>query len=320
MAELTVVGMRVVNEVAARGSFTAAAAALGYTQSAVSRQVALMEDAVGARLFERMARGVRLTAPGAVLLRHIAAVLDRIDAAELELKGLRDGLEGRLTLGAFPTALNALVPRALARLTGEHPAVQIRLREGGTLAQLRRVRARRIQVAVVAAGGGLEYELGDLLADRLLEGGPQLAVAEGHRFAQRGWVSVGELGDEPWIVGEADDSGPQFGPWPTLGGTPTIAYSVREWPARLGLVAAGLGIAVVPTLISDTLPPGIRLITVDDPRPLRREVLAVTLPERSPGVDALISALRVEGAVIASRAHGSPRVTTSAIPVRDDAT
>jgi DNA-binding transcriptional LysR family regulator len=320
MADLTVVGMRVVREVAARGSFTAAAAALGYTQSAVSRQVALTESAAGAPLFERMARGVRLTAAGTLLLRHITAVLERIDAAELELKGLHDRLESRLTLGAFPTALNALVPRALARIAREHPAVQVRLREGGTPAQLRRVRANRMQVAVVAAGGGLEYELEDLRADRLLEGGPQLAVADDHRFAQRGWVSVGELGDEPWIVGEADDSGPQFGPWPTLEGTPRIAYSVREWSARLGLVAAGLGIAVVPTLIADTLPPGVTSIVVDDPRPLRREVLAVTLPERSRGIEALVSALRVEGKAIAERTRAARALTTSPVPVRDHET
>ena len=105
MSELTLAGLRVVQEVAARGSFTAAADALGYTQSAVSRQVAAMERAAGARLFERLARGVRPTSAGKVLLRHGGQLLERVDAATLELGGLRDRLEGRLAVGAYPLSL-----------------------------------------------------------------------------------------------------------------------------------------------------------------------------------------------------------------------
>src|SRR3954451_7359970 len=87
--------------------------ALGYTQSAVSRQVAAMEQAAGAPLFERLARGVRPTGAGTVLLRHAAVLLEGVDAATLELGGLRDRLEGRLAVGAYPAMLAMLVPRAL---------------------------------------------------------------------------------------------------------------------------------------------------------------------------------------------------------------
>jgi DNA-binding transcriptional LysR family regulator len=291
VGELTLTGMRIVSEVAARGSLTAAGRALGYTQSAVSRQVALMEAAVGAQLFERLPRGVRPTARGRALLSHVQAILSRVDAALLEQSVLAETLADRLVLGAFPTALSALVPRALARLRDKHPAITVALREGGSIAQLRRLRASRLHVAVIATGGGLEYDLDGLEADRVLHGTPLLAVPETHRLARRSWVNVAELRAETWIVGEADDGGPQFGPWPTLDTEATIGHSLRDWPARLGLVAAGLGIAVIPSLIADTLPPGVRAITVEDPRPLRREILAVTRPGRSASVQALVDAL-----------------------------
>jgi DNA-binding transcriptional LysR family regulator len=306
MAELTLAGLRVVREVAARGSFTAAADALGYTQSAVSRQVAAMEDVAGAPLFERLARGVRLTRAGVVLLRHAGSLLDRADAALLELGGLRYRLEGRVAIGAFPSALGVLVPRALANLRRRHPAVVTTLREGSTPTHLRRLRAGHLEAAVIAVGADLPpYRLDDLRIDLLIEGGLLVAVPETHRLARRGTVDVTELENETWIVGDGGD-GPQFGVWPGLPDTSRIAYTVRDWTARLGLVAAGLGMAVIPTLAADTVPSGVRLVAVDDPRPVHRSAAVVTRPGRSPTVDALVNALREEGSAIAARSVGHP--------------
>ena len=298
--------MRVVREVAARGSFTAAADALGYTQSAVSRQVGLMEQASGARLFERLPRGVRVTAHGEALLGHAGAILDRVETASLELRSLDDAIAGRIAIGAFPTALAWLVPRALARLAADHPGLRISLREGGSVAQLRRLRAGRIQVAVVAVGGGLDYELDDLEADVLLHGRPRLAVAADHPLADRGWVNVGELEHETWIIGEADASGPQFGVWPGLRGEPRIGHALRDWTGRLGLVAAGLGVALIPSLLADALPAGVVALRVEDPLPLRRDVLAVTRRSRSAAAEAVVDSLRETGASFADGVRGSP--------------
>jgi DNA-binding transcriptional LysR family regulator len=294
VTELTVTGLRVLQEVAARGSFTAAAQTLGYSQSAVSRQVALLESTAGAPLFERLPRGVRPTPTGIALLRHAGPVLERLDAAVQELRTMREGLAGRLRLGAFPTAMAGLIPGALARLAEQAPGVAVRLREGGSVAQLRRLRAGRLDVAVIATGAGLDYDLEGLLADRLLSGRPWLAVGLGHRFAERGWATVGELAGERWIVGEPEADGPQFGAWPTLDGPQRVAHAVRDWPARFGLVAAGLGVAVVPGLLAHAAPPGVRIVAVDDPRPQLRTVLAVTAPTRSPAVEAVVGSLRDE--------------------------
>jgi DNA-binding transcriptional LysR family regulator len=297
MSELTITGLRVVREVAARGSFSAAADALGYTQSAVSRQVAAMEAAAGVPLFERRPRGAEPTRAGRALLGHGAAVLEHVEAARLELAGMRDRLEGRLTVGAFPTALSVLVPRALARLREAHPALVVLLREGGTPAHLRRLRAGRLEVATVATGDGLEpYDLSGLRAERVIEGGLMVAVGSGHHLAGRDTVDVAELEHEAWIV--AGGEPPQFDVWPAAPGKPRVAHAVRDWPGRLGLVAAGLGIAVVPEIVAGAMPPGVRLIAVDEANPVRRAVLAVTRPERSPGAAALVEALRAEGAAL----------------------
>jgi DNA-binding transcriptional LysR family regulator len=299
MTDLTLTGMRIVYEVGTRGSFTAAARALGYTQSGVSRQVGLAEQALGVELFERLPRGVRPTARGEVLIRHAKSILERIDGVMLELQELDEPLSERLVLGAFPTALAALVPRALAKMRADHPALKVRISEGGTEAQLRRVRAGRTAIAVIATGFGLDYDLDDLEVDLLLHGTPQLIVSAQHRFAERTWVNVAELRDEAWIVGEADRGGPQFGTWPTLDGELSVAHSLRDWTARLGLVAAGLGVAVIPSVFVPALPAGIRALRVEDPRPFRRDVLAVTLPGRSPSIDAVIAALHLEAAQLA---------------------
>jgi DNA-binding transcriptional LysR family regulator len=296
MPELTLIGMRVVYEVGTRGSFTAAARALGYTQSGVSRQVGLAEQALGVELFERLPRGVRPTSRGDVLIRHARSILERIDSAMLELEELDEPLSERLVLGAFPTALAALAPRALAKVRTDHPALTVRISEGGTEAQLRRVRAGRTAIAVIAVGFGLDYDLDDLEVDLLLHGTPRLIVSAQHRFADRSWVNVAELRAEAWIVGEADRTGPQFGTWPTLDGDLTVAHSVRDWTARLGLVAAGLGVAVIPSVLVPALPPGVHALRVEDPRPFRRDVLAVTLPDRSASIDAVIGALHAEAA------------------------
>jgi DNA-binding transcriptional LysR family regulator len=158
----------------------------------------------------------------------------------------------------------------------------VNLREGTTPTHLRRLRAGRLEVAVIALGPDLPYPLDDLRPDLLLEGGLLVAVPSGHRLARRDSVDVADLEDDAWIVGDAAGGDPQFG----------------VWPARLGLVATGLGLAVVPAMVAGAMPPGVELVAVDDPQPVRRSVVAVTRPERSPSAASLVECLREEGASI----------------------
>src|SRR5690242_1079884 len=254
MSELTLTGLRVVLEVARTGSFSATAERLGYTQSAVSRQVAVTEKAVGTPLFERHARGTRPTPAGEALARHAGKVLDDIAAATQELAGMRDRLAGRLVVAGFPAATAALLPRAIARLTAMHPGLKVQLTEAPTPAQLAAMRRGRMEVAVVATGDGLpEYDLEGL---RLTA----LRSARGAGIAE-----------------------------------PRITFTARDWPTRLGLVAAGLGIALVPGIAAQAVPRGVRWIPVhDDTGGLRRTVWAATNDSPSAAATAMVRALEEE--------------------------
>lgn len=291
MAELTLAGLRVVFEVARTGSFSAAAERLGYTQSAVSRQVAVTEKAAGTPLFERHARGARPTAAGRALVRHCGRVLDGIDAANQELAGMRDRLAGRLVAGGFPTAMAVLLPRAVARLATAHPGIQVRLTQAPTPVQLSALRRGRLEVAVMATGDGLPaYDLAGLRRTELRGRGAGVAVAESHPFAVRDWVAPDELADQPWVVGAGGGDTPEFGAWPGIE-EPRIAFAVRDWPTRLGLVAAGLGIALVPGLAAEAVPRGVRWIPVRGDGGLRRTVWAVTDADPGAAATAMVRAL-----------------------------
>jgi DNA-binding transcriptional LysR family regulator len=299
VSNLSVAALRIVQQAAALGSFSAAADALGYTQPAISRQVAAVEAAVGTPLFERIARGVRPTEAGTVLVEHATAVLATLDAAETAIERIRERLEGRLVLGSIPVAMSVLVPRAIARLSQVSPQLDISLHEAPTPTLLERIRNDLLDVAVIALGADLpDYDLEGLRSDTLLVDTPAVAVPANHRLAGRERVPVATLRGESWIVGQAVDDEPVFGVWPTLPDAP-VAYAGREWPARLGMLAAGLGIAMLPKLAAASLPAGVTVIEVDDPAMRTRSAVAVMPSDPPPAVRAMVTALRTEAARIA---------------------
>jgi DNA-binding transcriptional LysR family regulator len=296
VSDLTLAGLRVVLEVARTGSFSAAAERLGYTQSAVSRQVAVTEKAVGTPLFERHARGTRPTPAGEALVRHAGKVLDEITAATQELAGMRDRLAGRLVVSGFPMATAALLPRAIARLTAVHPGLKVQLTAAPTPAQLAAVRRGRTEVAVVATGDGLPgYDLEGLRLTALRSArGAGVAVAESHPFAAREQIEPGELADQGWVVGPHSGDTPEFGAWPGIA-EPRITFTARDWPTRLALVAAGLGIALVPGIAAQAVPRDVRWIPIhDDTGGLRRAVWAATNDNPSAAATAMVHALEEE--------------------------
>jgi len=292
VAELTLTGLRVVLEVARVGSFSAAADQLGYTQSAISRQIAATETAVGTALFARHARGVRLTAAGEVLARHAGKVLDDVTAAGQELAGLQDRLAGRLVVGAFPTAAADLLPRAIGRLLAIHPGVRVQLSEASTPSQLQALRRGRLEVAVVATGDALpSYDLTGLhLTELRGNRGSGVAVADTHPFAARDSITPDDLVDQAWIIGPQVGDGPEFGAWPGID-QPRVAFTARNWQTRLGLVAAGLGIALMPGLAAPTVPRGVRWIPVQTRHGLQRTLLAATSDKPSAPALAMVRAL-----------------------------
>lgn len=291
MVDLSISGLRILQAVVDTGSFTAAADLVGYTQSAVSRQVAAMETSVGTPLFRREARGVVATPAGAMLARRASTVLAELSAASRDLDGLADGLNGQVVIAAFPTAATVLVPWTIRRLLRAHPALQVELREGATPTILRQLKADRVDVAVVAVGDGLpDYDLGDLAVRTLPGAGLCLAVPADHRLVGRVNVEAADLVAESWIVGEGLRSDPQFAAWPTLR-EPVVAYSAPSLSTRLGLVAAGLGVALIPSLAVRSVPTGVEVVTVADPLWPGRRALALARTDHGVDVAAAIDAL-----------------------------
>ncbi|MET7685280.1 LysR family transcriptional regulator [Streptomyces sp. NPDC005423] len=301
--DVTVVGLRVLREVAERGTFTAAAQALGYTQSAVSRQMAGLEQATGARLFDRYPGGVRLTTAGRALLTHAVTALDALDAADRELSGAEDDT-GHVRLGFIPAAGAVLVARALATLGQECPRVSVTTREGTTPSLLRALRTGVLDLALLTSRPPHRSPDADdppLHAEPLLEDRLVLAVPAGGRFADRTGVTAQHIAGETWIASPAGTDEPLLGIWPGLPGRPRVHHAARDWLTKLHLVAAGVGITTVPSMLLSAIPPGVRLITIDDLPEERRRVSLVRLPgSTTPSTDALVHALRRQAADLAA--------------------
>jgi DNA-binding transcriptional LysR family regulator len=294
--------LRTFREVAVQGSITAAARSLGYTQSAVSRQIATLEVAIGARLLDRRARGVELTEHGRRLLPHADGVLHRIEAAERELRAL-DRLEtGRLRVGAFPTANAVLIPLAMAAFSAEHPNVSLALIEGTTRRQLAHLETGDVDLALVSAfpDQSLDtdrYELVHLLDDTML-----IALPPSHRLAGRDQVRFAQLADESWIAGNPGGDDRTLSPL-RLQPVPAdrIDFVVAEWTAKLGLVAAGLGITLVPSIARAATRADVTLVPVHPGDAPPRRLYAATAKGRthSPAVTAFVELLAERGQALA---------------------
>ncbi len=293
--DLTVAGMRVMREVAERGSFTAAASALGYTQSAVSRQVAALESALGVAVFQRQRTGVVLTPAGRAVLRHATVALDEIDAAVTAVRG-RPPAGPAVRLGAYPSAGAVLLPRALAALRSTHPEIDVSTREASTPALVRAVRAGSLDLAVLSSSPPFrapDAEAPELAVEVVSESDLHVAVPANHPLALADVIDVERLHGQSWIASPSGAGEVLLGVWPGLGGRPRIAHSTRDWLTKLRLVAAGCGITTVPLSVLPAVPDGIRVLPVrGGPRETRRVLVARLPGRRSPAVRAVQDALR----------------------------
>ncbi|NUR48037.1 MAG: LysR family transcriptional regulator [Hamadaea sp.] len=273
--------LEVFRTVARLKSITAAAQTLRYTQSAVSRQIAALEAELGIRVFDRLPRGVELTAEGRELLPNAEAVLDLLAAARRGLDDLRGLGRGRLRVGAFPTAVAALVPRALATFRTAYPEVHLSLVEGLTPRMLDRLADGTADVAVVSTSpaGQFEadrFELHHLLDERLL-----VAVARDHRLARRRTVRLAELAEDAFIAGSATAEETLLRASLPSGFEPRIDIVAAEWTGKFGCVAAGLGVALVPALATRSIPADITLLRLDKKDESVRQIYAATLAGRT---------------------------------------
>ncbi|WP_042397368.1 LysR family transcriptional regulator [Streptacidiphilus carbonis] len=292
--DISTSALRVLRQIAESGSFTAAAARLGYTQSAVSRQAASLERSAGTTLFERRADGVRLTAAGLTLLRHARTILESVAAAERDLTGAVPQTE-LVRLGVFLSAGAAMLPAALARLAAADPHITVTTIEGTTPTLSRALRAGSIDLALLTSRPPHRPSDGEsprLHVQTVADTELAIAVQSTGQFAGRTTVHVDELIDVPWISSPASNSESLLGVWPGLPGRPRILHSARDWLTKLQLVAGGFGVTTVPSRLSPALPVGVNLLNVEGAPPEIRRVLVARLPGRpTPAITAVTRAI-----------------------------
>jgi len=296
--------LRVLRAVAARGSFTAAAAELGYTQSAISKRVAALERMTGHTLVSRERKGARLTRAGEVLLGHAAAALEAMEDAERELDGANAIRVRAVRLGAFASAAAGVVPGALSRLARDRPEIVVALREGTSAVLTRALRAGNLDIALLAGvpphpppddrEPALEVEI-------LAEGPLRIAVGASHRLAGRSRVHAAELAGERWVAARSEGQERLLGVWPGSAGRPNAPFVVRDWLTKLQLVASGAAITTIPDVLVPALPADVQDVSVDGGSAQRRRLLLVRMPGVTrPETEAVALALR--DAAVAPRA------------------
>lgn len=298
--------LRVLKEVAARGSFSAAAESLSYTQPAVSQQIAALEREAGTVLVERGARGVRLTDAGRILVGHAEAILARLADAEAELEALSGLRAGRLRLMAFDSAGATIMPPAIARLRERHPGLEVTLEPGEGGEALAAVRAGDIDIALdIAPPRGRRADDG-LERTFLLEDPMYVVLPDGHPQARRARLRLADLADESWITGApgatCTDSQILLGACSAAGFEPRIAFHSDDYNAIQGFIAAGVGVSLVPDLALATVREDVVARSLGA-RPPTRVIEAVTLAAgyRSPAKQAALDVLVEVGAEFAGR-------------------
>jgi DNA-binding transcriptional LysR family regulator len=309
--------LRVLLQVERTGSLAAAAQALDYTPSAVSQQVRALERELGTVVLERRGRGVALTEPGAALVAHAQRIVDALGAAEAEVQAIAGLRAGVLRLGWFSTAGATLVPRAIARFRDRHPQIELELEEADPDECAQRLREGELDLAVVYEFRLDEPLPADLRLTPLLEDRLHIALPPDHALARRRRIPMAQLAGETWIQGVRHGSTLATLPAAcrAAGFEPHIAFQTDDPMAWQGLVAAGVGVAVIPQLTLPTARPDIAVRELDAPTLIRR--VSVAMPPgryRPPAGEAMAAALSEVATELIDEAAGrlSDQTTTSA--------
>jgi len=291
----------VLSEVAACGSFSGAAVALRLTQSAVSQHVAALEREVGLPLVERGTRPVELTDAGYALTRHATGIFARLDGAEQELEEIARRRHGRLRFGSVRTALSTFVPAAFADFRRKHPEVTLTVVDDSLQRLLPRIEAGELDLALIYDHDALpDIAAHDFERIPLLDDPFQAVLPAGHRLARRRRpLRLADLAGEPFVGGSPTSA------WYRIvadacaraGFTPHAGFASDDNVAIQSLVAAGLGVAVIPGLAVANPQPGVEVRSLGADAPVRR--VAAARPHdgyRGRAVSAMLDSLRAAAA------------------------
>jgi DNA-binding transcriptional LysR family regulator len=262
--------------IADHGSLTGAAAALDFTQPAISQHLAALEAEVGARLVRRSRGGAELTPAGALLVEHARVALDRLALAELQVADLLEQEQRRVRLAAHSSALTRLVPLAVADLRRRLPDAEVTITECGPPKALAKLRKGDIDVAVTFRGVGADPPEG--VDERtLLEESMHAVVPRGHPLAGADSVELAGLRDDPWIQGPSSTSPGLIRELCRAAGfEPRVAFESDDPLATRGIVAAGLAVTLVPSLTMDDTARDRNVAVLALRDPPRRRVIAAT--------------------------------------------
>jgi DNA-binding transcriptional LysR family regulator len=285
--------LRVLREVGLRGSFSAAAASLGYTQPAISRQIATLEAETGMTLVRRLAHGTQLTDAGRLLVDHTEAVIARLADAESELRALA-GLEaGQLRLASFASAAATIVPSAVAAFRDRHPAVDLQVVMADPVESMPLLRAGELDIA-------LSHEAASETDDgtertHLFDDPMYVAMPAGHSLAKRRALQLAQFADEPWMLATTNtcpDSRLFLRACHEAGFEPQIAFQNDDYTAILGFVSAGVGVALIPDMAARGVREDVVIRSLDAAAPFRPIAAVLPAGYRSPAAAAMLEILR----------------------------
>jgi DNA-binding transcriptional LysR family regulator len=302
--------LRVLRELAARGTIAATADALGYTAPAVSQQLATLEREAGVALLERNGRRRRLTPAGEELVARTEGILRELEAAEAALERTTTQVAGVLRCAAFSSAHRALLPAAIAALAAHHPDLRISTAEMEPEDSLPALKLGELDLAIAQ-----DYEFAPAPADPALERtdlfDDPLNVALPAASAVDGAVDLADLRDVPWVAGREGSFCHTVVVQTArrAGYEPDLAHRTNDFTVVYALVAAGAGVALVPGLAGPP-PPGVVLRPIAGAAPSRRIYAAVRAGSSArPALAAMLDAL-------SRRAGPSPAAPGSARPDR----
>jgi DNA-binding transcriptional LysR family regulator len=292
------------------GSISAAAEVLGYTQSAVSQQLAALEREAGIALLDRSRRPLRATRAGATLRPQVDRVLAAVAGAEAAIEEAR-GATLRLRLAAFPSALSSFVPAAVRDLRRARSELTVRVVQLETAEAIERLRAGEVDLAVVHHMPGVAIpETSSLMRRRLLVDHLYVVLPDGHRLARREAVGIDDLRAEPLILPRRDTPAGRFRSLverlcAEAGFAPAVAYELDDLPAAQAFVAAGIALVPMHGLTLTTVPSGATTRPLAE-RPAGSRTIEALAPAatRTPLVDDLFGLLAQSASAYAARSRG----------------
>ena len=283
--------LHVLVEVSRQGSFSAAAETLGYTQPAISRQIATLEAEVGAQLVRRVPQGAVLTDAGRLLVDRAEAILASLASAEDELRQLAGLDGGHLRIATFASAAASIMPIAVAQFRRRHPAVELDITMADPAESVPLLCSGRLDVALshdsMQAPDGIE--LVSLFDDPMY-----VVMPVGHPLAARAKLDLACFAGEPWMLATTNtcpDSRLFLRACHDAGFEPQIAFQNDDYPAIVGFVAAGVGVALIPDMVARGIREDVVVCELDPPPPPRPICAVVPADYTSPAASAMLEVL-----------------------------